>query len=183
MMVGPMRPRPRELATGGASTRAISSQNMACCISEALRPPYSLGHETAAQRPSRSFRCQARRYGNDSSMGFSRQSLQSFGTLEASQARSSSRNVNSSAVKFKSMNKTPSCYLARTALCFYLLRNKSLSIRPAQAPDFVLDAGAPKSGRIVSLPCQYFLRRSFFKIFPVPVLGKLSTNSTERGHL
>src|ERR1700683_607130 len=115
-------------------------------------------------------------------MGFSRQSLQSFGTLETNQARSSSRNVNSSAVKFKSMNKTPSCYLARTAL-FYLLRNKSLRIRPAQAPDFVLDAGAPKSGRSVSLPDQYFLRRSFFRIFPVPVLGKLSTNSTERGHL
>src|SRR5260370_20359141 len=77
MMVGPMRPNPSELAMGGASTRAISSQNRACCISVALRPPYSFGHETAAQRPSWSFCCQARRYGNDSSMGFSRHSFRS----------------------------------------------------------------------------------------------------------
>src|ERR1700747_280964 len=108
MMVGPMSPRPSELAMGGASTRDISSQNSACCISVALRPPYSLGHETAAQRPSCSFRCQARKYAKDSSMGFSRQSFQSLGRLDESHARSSSRNANSSAVKFKSMEKTPS---------------------------------------------------------------------------
>ena len=39
------------------------------------------------------------------------------------------------------------------------------------------------SGRIVSCPPQYFLRSSLFKIFPVPVFGKLTKNSTERGAL
>jgi len=39
-------------AMGGASRRAISSQKSACCINVALRPPYSFGHETAAQPPS-----------------------------------------------------------------------------------------------------------------------------------
>jgi hypothetical protein len=35
-------------------------------------------------------------------------------------------------------------------------------------------------------PCwtvEYFFLKSRFKILPVPVLGKLSTNSIERGHL
>src|SRR5579863_3244867 len=41
-------------------------------------------------------------------MGFSRHSFQSFGTLEASQERSSSRNCNSSLVRFRSMSQTPS---------------------------------------------------------------------------
>src|ERR1700734_2994463 len=105
MIVGPMRPKPSELAIGGASTRAISSQNMAFFINVAPRPPYFFGHETAAQRPSWSLRCQARKYGNDSSIGFSRHSFQSFGRLLASHARSSSRKDNSSLVKFKSMTK------------------------------------------------------------------------------
>src|SRR5712692_6778609 len=108
MMVGPMSPRPREFAIGGASTRAISSQKIDCCIRLALRPPYSFGHETAAHPPSYSFRCQAFRYVKDSSMGFSRHSLQSFGTFASSQMRSSSRNCFSSRVRFRSIQKTPS---------------------------------------------------------------------------
>src|SRR5271154_4416946 len=138
MIVGPIRPKPSEFAIGGASTRAISSQKSACCINVALRPPYSLGHETAAHRPSCSFRCQARKYENDSSIGFSRHSFQSFGTFVANHSRSSSRNEVSSAVKFKSIQNTPSTHLT-------------------QAPLF----GTTKSGRIVSRPCQYFLRSSF----------------------
>src|SRR5258707_11258234 len=107
MMVGPMSPRPREFAIGGASTRAISSQKMDCCIKLAPRPPYSFGHDTAAHPPSYSFRCQAFKYGKDSSIGFSRHSLQSFGTFASSHERSSSRNCFSSAVRFKSIQKTP----------------------------------------------------------------------------
>src|ERR1700726_4584577 len=30
---------------------------------------------------------------------------------------------------------------------------------------------------------QYFLRKFFFRIFPVAVFGRASTNSMERGHL
>src|SRR5258708_8093918 len=115
MMVGPIRPRPSALTMGGASTRAISSQNSACSINVALRPPYSLGQETAAQRLSWSFRCQARRYGNDSSRGFSHHSFQSFGAFAASHARNSSRNADSSAAKFKSMENAPSQYPFRAA--------------------------------------------------------------------
>src|SRR5277367_44577 len=103
MIVGPISPSPSEFAIGGASTRAISSQKSDCSISVALRPPYSLGHETAAQPPSYNFRCHARRYGNDSSSGFSRHSPQSFGTFDSSHARSSSRNFVSSAVRFRSI--------------------------------------------------------------------------------
>src|ERR1700756_811290 len=103
MIVGPINPSPSEFAIGGASTRAISSQNSDCSISVALRPPYSLGQETAAQPPSYNFRCHARRYGNDSSSGFSRHSPQSFGTFDSSQPLSSSRNFVSSAVRFRSI--------------------------------------------------------------------------------
>src|SRR5882757_9137551 len=108
MMVGPMSPRPREFAIGGASTRDISSQKMDCCIKLAPRPPYSFGHDTAAHPLSYSFRCQAFKYVKDSSIGFSRHSLQSFGTLASSHERSSSRNCFSSEVRFKSIQKTPS---------------------------------------------------------------------------
>src|ERR1700688_1573453 len=108
IIVGPISPRPRELAIGGTSTRAISSQKSDCCIKVALRPPYSLGQETAAQRPSWSLRCQARRYGKDSSSGFSRHSAQSLGALLANQARSSSRKLDSSGVNFKSTKYAPS---------------------------------------------------------------------------
>src|SRR5579864_455811 len=103
MIVGPINPSPSEFAIGGASTRAISSQNSDCSISVAPRPPYSLGQDTAAHPPSYNFRCQARRYGNDSSNGFSRHSLQSLGTFASSQVLSSSRNLVSSAVRFRSI--------------------------------------------------------------------------------
>src|SRR5580704_2856720 len=177
MIVGPISPKPSEFAIGGASTRAISSQKSACCINVALRPPYSLGQETAAHRPSCSFRCHARRYGNDSSIGFSRHSLQSFGTFVASHARSSSRNADSSTVKFKSIQETPS-----------RCQGQNISAQPRSAPrsTHLTQArlfGTTKSGRIVSRPCQYFLRSSFFRIFPVAVLGRLATNSKDRGHL
>src|SRR5271168_361839 len=39
------------------------------------------------------------------------------------------------------------------------------------------------SGRIVSCPPQYFFRSSLFRILPVPVFGRLSKNSTDRGTL
>src|SRR6266481_1264989 len=103
MIVGPISPSPSEFAIGGASTRAISSQNNDCSINVAPRPPYSLGHETAAQPPSYNFRCHARRYGNDSSSGFSRHSPQSLGTFASSQVLSSSRNFVSSGVRFRSI--------------------------------------------------------------------------------
>src|SRR5258708_20162924 len=102
MMVGPMSPRPMEFAIGGASTRDISSQKMDCCIKLAPRPPYSFGHDTAAHPPSYSFRCQAFKYVKDSSIGFSRHSLQSFGTLASSHDRSSSQNSFSSAAQLNS---------------------------------------------------------------------------------
>src|SRR5882762_4192449 len=149
MMVGPMRPKPSELAMGGASTRAISSQNRACCISVALRPPYSLGHETAAQRPSWSFCCQARRYGNDSSMGFARHSCQAFGTLDASHSRSSSRNACSSAVKLRSMKKTPSLRRSQTTPpLFSSLKRISLN-QAASGADEV------RANRVLILPVLF----------------------------
>src|ERR1041385_321946 len=39
------------------------------------------------------------------------------------------------------------------------------------------------SGRMLSVPDQYFLRNSFFRTLPVPVRGSVSRNSTVRGHL
>src|SRR5215469_7433535 len=150
MIVGPINPSPSEFAMGGASTRAISSQKSDCSISVAPRPPYSLGQETAAQPPSYNFRCQALRYGNDSSNGFSRHSLQSPGTLAANQDRNSSRKAISSDVRFR-----------------------SIYISPRSLPDPLLRQPA----------CLTLLRRFLFRIFPVPVFGKLSRNSTERGHL
>src|ERR1035438_2618405 len=39
------------------------------------------------------------------------------------------------------------------------------------------------SGETFVCPAQYFLRRFFFRIFPVAVFGRASTNSMERGHL
>src|SRR6201997_2119307 len=106
MIVGPINPSPSEFAIGGASTRAISSQNSDCSISVAPRPPYSLGQETAAQPPSYNFLCHARRYGNDSSSGFSRHSPQSLGTFASSQVLSSSRNFVSSGVRFRSIRQS-----------------------------------------------------------------------------
>jgi len=44
MIVGPMNPIPSPLMAGGASTRAISSWTIACCIGEAPQPPTSRGH-------------------------------------------------------------------------------------------------------------------------------------------
>src|ERR1700677_2349073 len=167
MIVGPIRPRPSELAIGGASARAISSQKMDCCISEALRPPNSLGQETAAQPASQSLRCQARRYGYDSSSGLFCHAGQSFGAFAASQERNSSRKSFSSAVKFKSIQNS-------------LSESEFGSSGQAGLPDSL---AVLKSARSVSCPCQYFLRKSFFRILPVPVLGRLSTKSTARGHL
>src|SRR4029077_13965948 len=106
MMVGPMSPSPSEFAIGGASTRAISSPKSDCSIRVALRPPNSLGHETAAPPPSYNFRCHARRYGNDSSSGFSRHSPQSLGAFASSQVLSSSRNLVSSGVRFRSIQQS-----------------------------------------------------------------------------
>src|SRR6202030_868945 len=116
MMVGPMSPSPSEFAIGGASTRAISAQKRDCSMRVAPRPPNSLGHETAAHPPSYNFRCQLRRYGNDSSSGFSRHSPQSLGTLASSHVLSSSRNLVSSAVRFRSIQQSfqteaPAMYL------------------------------------------------------------------------
>src|SRR5260370_36166718 len=48
-----------------------------------------------------------------------------------------------------------------------------LTIQPAEL--FALSVA--NSGRIVACPCQYFLRRSVFRIFPDPVLGTLSHSS------
>src|SRR3974390_3214414 len=103
MIVGPINPRPKALAIGGASTRAISSQKIACCIKVAPRPPYSFGQETAAQPPSWSVRCHILRYAKDSSSDFSRQLLQSLGTLTSSHERNSSRKATSSRVRFRSI--------------------------------------------------------------------------------
>src|ERR1700746_3413543 len=55
MIVGPINPSPSEFAIGGASTRAISSQNSDCSISVAPRPPYSFCHDTRAHRASTHF--------------------------------------------------------------------------------------------------------------------------------
>src|SRR5215203_6395322 len=45
MTTGPPITRPSTLAGEGALERAISSLKIACSISAAPRPPYSLGHE------------------------------------------------------------------------------------------------------------------------------------------
>src|SRR5579864_7542707 len=171
MIVGPINPSPSEFAIGGASTRAISSQNSDCSISVAPRPPYSLGQETAAHPPSYNFRCQARRYGNDSSSGFSRHSPQSLGTFASSQLLSSSRNFVSSGVTFRSIQQS--------------FQNAAATRAPKSASYFATfcESAAEACGRIVSLPCQYFLRSSFFRIFPVPVFGSDSKNSIDRGAL
>src|SRR5450432_2869100 len=139
----------------------------------AASPAYILAIETAA-RASGAFSSRAQPAEYDSSMGFSRHSLQFLGAFEMSQVRSSSRNVDSSAVRFKSMNKTPYICAGPRALYFYV-SSEPLVTCVGPAPESLV--GVAKSGRIVSWPCQYFLRRSFFKILPVAVLGKLSTNS------
>src|SRR6202007_3245137 len=133
---------------------AISSQNSACCISVALRPPYSLGQQTAAQRPSWSFRCHARRYGNDSSRGFSRHSFQSIGAFAASHARSSSRNANSSAVRFKSIDKTPSLYLFRVALHAFVFNTKQISSQKTGS-GAALSCDKVRTNRIRAVPILF----------------------------
>src|ERR1700720_2530769 len=138
MIVGPMSPSPSEFAIGGASTRALSSQKRDCSIRVALRPPNSLGHETAAHPPSYNFRCHARRYGNDSSSGFSRHSPQSLGTFASSHVLSSSRNLVSSAVRLRSIRQSfqteaaASCMHATNR--FSLFRNL-LRVRGSLRPD------------------------------------------------
>src|ERR1700721_876009 len=135
MIVGPINPSPSEFAIGGASTRAISSQNSDCSISVAPRPPYSLGQETAAHPPSYHFRCHAPRYGNDSSSGFSRHSPQSLGTLASSQVLNSSRNLVSSGVRFRSIQQSFQKAAATHApkirnLFRYFLRARTQTLRP-----------------------------------------------------
>src|SRR5215470_6128749 len=103
MMVGPISPKPRTLASGGAAASAISCQKITCCIRLAPRPPYSLGHEMPAQPASYSLRCQRFRYSNLCSSDSSRRSSQSVGTLAASHARNSSRKAISSGLRFRSM--------------------------------------------------------------------------------
>src|SRR5260370_28978494 len=64
-----------------------------------------------------------------------------------------------------------------------------LLLRPdfeGETPSYPVESCAlsvTNSGRMVSWPCQYFLRKSFFRIFTVPVFSKPSRNSTESGHL
>src|SRR5207237_8561896 len=121
-------------------------------------------------------------YGKDSSSGFSRHSAQSFGTFACSQTRNSSRKATSSGVRFRSIS-SPARSSPQTAY-------QSFGVaRFAPVPEVLLDprvlSSLPRfanSGRIVPWPRQYFLRRSRFSTLPVPVLGKLSRNSTERGH-
>src|SRR6478752_10209057 len=103
MIVGPMIPRPRTFAKGGAWASAISCQKITCSIRLAPRPPYSLGHEIPAQPPSYSLRCQRFRYSKRDSIDSSRRSSQSLGALAASQLRNSSRNLISSGLRFRSM--------------------------------------------------------------------------------
>src|SRR5579862_9083989 len=142
MMVGPMSPKPRALAVGGAWTRDISSQKIACCMSVALRPPYSLGQETAAQRPPSRFRCHALKYGNVSSSGFSLHWAQSLGMFASSHVRSSSRNWRSSAVRLRSIQDSivlgPHPH-AHSHPPVFLLRRRSTSLRFSELrPDRVL---------------------------------------------
>src|SRR5580700_352548 len=101
-------------------------------------------------------------------MGFSRHSFQSFGTLETSHARSSSRNDNSSVVKFRSMKKTPSRCRSRTPLPFFPNLNQ-LSANQAGS------AAAPRRGkiranRIPVLPI--FLAKVFLENFSSAGLGQ-----------
>ena len=49
------------LIGSGAWARAASSLKMTCSVSVAPRPPYSLGHDSPAQPPSYSWRCQSLR--------------------------------------------------------------------------------------------------------------------------
>ena len=180
MIVGPISPSPSEFAIGGASTRAISSQKSDCSIRVALRPPYSFGHETAAQPPSYSFRCQARRY--------RKQFLEWLLPPLAPILRN---------VRFK-----PRTQLIAELLFFSceIQIHSMIPFESAAAVSVAADRATRRPqvffryfvifgisvlacGRSDARPCQYFFRSSFFRIFPVPVFGNDSKNSTDRGAL
>src|SRR5271156_2646584 len=102
-------------------------------------------------------------------MGFSRHSVQSLGTLAASQERSSSRNCNSSGVRFRSMSQTPSG----------LLQKKICETRRAELPQIISGAGfcfgrrwhgEALTHRVLTLPI--FLADVFFQNFSGAGLGQ-----------
>ena len=97
---GPPITRPRTFAGRGAFARASSSLKIACSTRVAPRPPYSFGHETPAQPPSCSLRCQLR---SNSNWTWSPPFGASPGWFASSQARSSSRKACSSVVRVRSI--------------------------------------------------------------------------------
>src|SRR3954452_12817483 len=86
---GPPMTRPSTFAGCGAPRRASSSLKIACSISVAPRPPYSLGHERPVQPPSCSCFCHVRANSNQSSSPRGGRP----GLLASSQPRSSSLNA------------------------------------------------------------------------------------------
>src|SRR6478752_7070155 len=103
MTTGPPIARPRTLAGGGTSARAISWEKIACSISVAPRPPYSDGQEMPAQPASCSWRCQSRRKLTTASRPSP--SGSEPGSFCSSQARSSSRNCSSEGESVRSIGR------------------------------------------------------------------------------
>src|SRR3954454_3548100 len=114
---GPPITRPSTFAGEGAFARTISSPKIACSMSVAPRPPYSLGHDSPAQPASCSLRCHSRRNSNPSSSpGGS-----SPGWFSSTQARSSSRKACSFGERVRS-----------TARACYWLRGQSVALGKSQ---------------------------------------------------
>jgi len=176
-MSGSIRPRPSALTMGGASKRAISSSKQRCLHQRRrLRPPYSLGQETAAQRLSWSFRAGAQ---------IRNIPRGAFRTTRSSPLEHSPRATRGTHRGCR-LPRRPSLSPWKT-----LLR----SIVPGCAPRILFQDPA-KYCRRRRLRCRFFAQQSpgesyprranifpqIFSELPVAVLGKLVTNSKERGH-
>src|SRR5688500_15251748 len=141
MIVGPASSRPSTLAGSGAPALPSSSKKIAVSVSDAPRPPNSVGQCTPAQPPSFRRRCQSRAHAYSASspplVG------RSPGGLLCSQSRSSSRNASCSSVNVRSMTRSGLLvvFLARYGLAPYR-RDMRLAIAAALSALLVLPATA-----------------------------------------
>jgi len=158
-----MRPKPRELAWA-APRRAPSLPKTGLLHQRGTAATVFLGPRTLPA-PVMEFCARRADTGNDSSMGFSRHSFQSFGTLDASHAADSVAKRLLFGSQARSMKKLLRFLGPKQRPAFFEFET-NLSDQPAAGADEV------RANRVLILP--YFLRRSFFRILPVPVFGKLS---------
>src|SRR5215218_6380973 len=98
MTTGPPIVSPSTLAIRGARARAISSKKIACSISVAPAPPYSVGQVSPAQPRSLSLRCHSMLRSNAASS-----SPAGPGLWSAIHVRSSSRNSSSAGLSERSI--------------------------------------------------------------------------------